>query len=136
MFDLASIDWIAVLLATIALAVLGGVYFGAVVPKPYAVALGREGQPPASGALTYAGPIACSIVIVVASALLMATLDIDSMGDALAFGAIVGVGYLTPMTFTIAINPNFPRPLLYGLINAPYFVVSGLVTAAIVQLLA
>ncbi|WP_256435464.1 hypothetical protein [Aeromicrobium sp. CFBP 8757] len=40
------------------------------------------------------------------------------------------------MAFTIAINPNVPRPMLYGLINAPYFVVSGLVTAVIVQLLA
>jgi hypothetical protein len=135
MFDLASIDWIAVLLATLALAVLGGVYFGAVIPKLYAVALGREGQPPAAGPLTYAGPMVCSAVMAATTALLMATLDVDSMGDALAFGAIVGLGYLTPMTFTIAINPNFPRPLLYGLINAPYFVVSGLVTAAIVQLL-
>lgn len=136
MFDLASIDWIAVLLATLALAVLGGVYFGAAIPKLYAIALGREGQPAPAGPLTYAGPVVANLVMVVASALLMATLGIDSMGDALAFGAIVGVGYLTPMTFVIAINPNFPRPFLYGLINAPYFVVSGLVTAAIVQLLA
>ncbi len=136
MFDLADIDWIAVLLATLAIAVLGGVYFGAVVPKPYAVALGREGQPPASGPLTYAGPIVCSAVMAATTALLMASLDIDTTGDALVFGAIVGIGYLTPMTFTIAINPNFPRPLLYGLINALYFVVSGLVAAAIVQLLA
>ncbi|WP_439657329.1 hypothetical protein ACSHWB_33715 [Lentzea sp. HUAS TT2] len=29
------------------------------------------------------------------------------------------VGHLVAMTFNIAINPNFPHPLRYGLLNAP-----------------
>ena len=31
------------------------------------------------------------------------------------------------MTYQIAINPNFPRPLLYGAINAPYFVLTSVI---------
>ena len=136
MFDvLADINWIAVVLSTIALTALAGIYFGAIIPKLYAVALGRENQPaPEPDALTYAGPMVCNLVIVIASAVLMAALDIASMGDALVFALIVGIGYLVPMTFIIAINPNFPRPLFYGLINAPYFVVGSLITAVIIQL--
>lgn len=38
----------------------------------------------------------------------------------------MGVGYLAAMTFQIAINPVFARPLFYGVINAPYFLVSSL----------
>jgi len=33
------------------------------------------------------------------------------------------------MTFNIAINPNFPHPLRYGLLNAPYFLVGSVVTS-------
>lgn len=36
-------------------------------------------------------------------------------------GLAVRLGSLMPMTFPIAINPMFPRPILYGLLNAPYF---------------
>lgn len=137
MFDvIPEINWIAVAAATIALTVLAGLYFGAIVPKLYLVALGRDGEPaPEAGALTYAGPLACNLIIVIASSALMAALDIDTMGDALTFGAIVGLGYLVPMTFTIAINPNFPRPLYYGLVNAPYFVLGSLMTTAIIELI-
>lgn len=137
MFDvIADINWIAVAVSTIVLTVLAGLYFGAVVPRLYLAALGRADQPaPEAGALTYAGPLVCNLVIVIASSVLMAALGIDSMGDALLFGVIIGVGYLLPMIFTIAINPNFPRPLFYGLLNAPYFVIGSLATAAIIQLI-
>lgn len=36
-------------------------------------------------------------------------------------GLAVGLGFLVPMTFPIAINPRFLRPILYGLLNAPHF---------------
>lgn len=135
MFDvLSTIDWIAVATSTAVLTVLAGLYFGAVVPKLYLAALERAGEPaPDAGALTYAGPLACNLVMVLASATLMAALGVDTVSDALVFGAIVGVGYLVPMTFTIAINPNFPRPLFYGAVNAPYFVIGSLVTALIIE---
>lgn len=135
MFDvLSEIDLIAVAAATAVLTVLAGLYFGAVVPKLYLVALGRADQP-APGALTYAGPLVCNVVMVLASSTLMAALGIETTRDALLLGAIVGAGYLVPMTFTIAINPNIPRPLLYGVVNAPYFVIASVVTAAIVDLI-
>ncbi|WP_410597297.1 hypothetical protein [Amycolatopsis sp. lyj-23] len=33
------------------------------------------------------------------------------------------------MTFNIAINPNFPHPPRYGLLNAPHFLVGGALTS-------
>lgn len=41
-------------------------------------------------------------------------------------GLAVGLGVLVPMTFTIAINPLFPQPILYGLLNAPDFLGANL----------
>ncbi|SEQ17443.1 DUF1761 domain-containing protein [Lentzea albida] len=130
MFAVVSeINWIAVAVSTVVLAGLGAVYFMFVIPRQYASALGREGAPaPERRTIDGIGPLLCTLVNVLTSGLLFAALRITSVGDALTFGVVVGVGYLAAMTFTIAINPNFPHPLRYGLLNAPYFVVGSVLT--------
>ncbi|WP_205471080.1 DUF1761 domain-containing protein [Nocardioides sp. SYSU D00038] len=129
---LGDLSWLAVAVAAVASVVLAGVWFAVVVAKPYAVALGREGAPaPAPTLLTAAGPIVCQLVTVLTTAVLVEALDVTGTGDAVAFGLIVGIGYLAAMTFQIAINPNFPRPLLYGAVNAPFFVVTSVLSAVV-----
>lgn len=133
MFDvLSDVDWLAVLLAAVAATVLAGVYFALIVPKQYVAALGRQDMPAAEQTLVgKVGPAVCIVVTTITSALLIEALDVGSTADALAFGAIVGIGYLTAMAFQIAINPSFPRPLYYGLLNAPYFILSSVLTSVI-----
>jgi len=130
-----DINWIGVVIATVAAAVLGGVYFGALVPKQYLRVLGRDAdQAPAPTVVAMAGPPVCLLLTVLASAVLVAALELTSVGDALVFGLVVGIGYLVAMTFQIAINPNFPHPIRYGVLNAPYFVVVSLVTSLVLVL--
>lgn len=132
---LSDINWLAVLVSTVIFAVLGGVYFTALVAKPYKVALGNEDRDlPKPGTITYVGPLLSSLVLVITSAILLRALDVQSLGDGIAFGLIVGIGYLVAQTVNIAINPNFPRPLLYALINAPYFIVCTVAASAILTL--
>lgn len=132
---LPDINWLAVLVSTVIFAVVGGVYFTALVAKPYRVALGNEDRELAKpGAITYVGPLVSSLVVVITSAVLLRALDVQTLGDAIAFGLIVGIGYLVAQTVNIAINPNFPRPLLYALINAPYFIVCTLAASVILTL--
>lgn len=129
MFANVSVNWWGALVATIVVSLLGGLWFGVVVRKPYAAAVGRDPETPApSGPLFIAGPLVCNIVIILTSAVLFSALRITDVGGALVFGAIVGVGYLVAMTFQIAINPVFARPLSYGLINGPYFLLASLIT--------
>ncbi|WNV85719.1 DUF1761 domain-containing protein [Umezawaea sp. Da 62-37] len=130
MLGTIAVNWWGVLVATVVVTVLAGLYFTVVVAKAYARAVGRAPDAPApSGPLFIAGPMVCNLVTVLASAVLISALGIDTLGDALVFGAIVGLGYLVAMTFQIAINPVFARPLLYGLINGPYFLVASLITS-------
>ena len=129
---LSHVNWLAVLAASVAHFILGGIWFGAVVGKQYAAALGiadRPAQKP--GPLFLAGPFACGAIIVVTTAILLRTLGFATYGDALALGALVGIGYLAPMTVNIAINPLFPRPFYYALLNAPFFIVGSLMSCAI-----
>lgn len=116
--------------------VFGGVYYGALVPKYYAIALGRETMPAAKlDMLTILGPFVCNIVMIVTTAAIMRMIGVVSLADAMSLGLVIGVGYLLAMCMTIAINPNFPKPLYYTMVNAPYFLVSSLVTSAVLFLL-
>ncbi|MGV3619302.1 MAG: DUF1761 domain-containing protein [Archangium sp.] len=131
MFTL-SINWLGVGLSALALQMLGAAWFMGVIPKPYAVALGRTdlaGRKPEP--LFIAGPAVCGLVVTVTNAVLLRALHVTEMRDALVFGLITGVGYLMATVVNVAINPNIPRPLFYGAINAPYFLVSNLVACAI-----
>lgn len=132
---LFDINWLAVIAATIIFAVLGGVYFTAVVARPYKVALGNENRElPRPGPIFIVGPLIASLLVVITTAILLRALAIDTLGDAILFGLVVSIGYLVAQTLTIAINPNFPRPLLYTLINAPYFIVCTVVASIILTL--
>ena len=132
---LTEINWLAVLASTIVFVVLGGVYFTVVIAKPYRVALGNENtELPKPGPIFIVGPMIASLVVVITSAMLLRALGVETLGDGIAFGLIVGIGYLVAQTMTIAINPNFPRPLLYTLINAPYFIVCTLAASVILTL--
>ena len=128
---LTEINWLAVIVAVIPFALLGGLYFTAVIPKQYAAA---TGVPAKQGSLFIVGPLIISLVVVITSAVLLKALDVTAIGDGVAFGLIVGVGYLVAQTFQIAINPAFARPLYYGLINAPYFLVCSVIAAIILTL--
>lgn len=124
------INWLAVAVAVVVSAVLGGVYFGALVGRQYLRVLGRAGQEaPASRTVDAVGPLVCIVLVVLTSAVLVAALELRTVTDAIVFGLVVGLGYLVAMTFQIAINPNFPHPLRYGVLNAPYFLVTSLVTS-------
>jgi hypothetical protein len=129
---LSEINWLGVLLASVANFGLGGVWYMALFKKQYAIALGRDelGDSKPSP-LFIVGPLVCGAVVNVTNAILMRTLKVASYEHALMFGAIVGLGYLVSMTVNIAINPNFPRPFLYSLISGSYFFLGNLIACVI-----
>ncbi|SEP80829.1 Protein of unknown function [Devosia sp. YR412] len=127
----AGIHWLAVVAGTFVFAALGAAYFMAIVPKQYLYVTGRENLPreqqATPGLIFILGPILCGLVNVIADAYFIAALGITHSGDAALLGLIIGLGFLVPMAFNIAINPLFPRPLQYALLNAPYFLVSNII---------
>jgi hypothetical protein len=118
--QLANLNWISVLVAFIAYFLLGALWFTLFFSKPYKISLGRENETLPNKPIFIVGPALCSLVITVASAFLIYALNISSFGDALKFSLLVGIGYLVANTVNIAINPNIPRPILYGIISGAY----------------
>ena len=133
MFDvLGDLNWLGILVGFIALTLLGGLWFAALFPAAYNRSLGRDPKAKApSTPLFLAGPPVTSLIVTVTSAVLFAALGIDSYGDALLFGLIVGLGYLAANTVTIAINPNFPRPLRYAAISGGYHLLGSLIVSTV-----
>jgi hypothetical protein len=133
---LGQISWLGVAAATLATAALGAVWFSALFGKYYTIALGREGQPPFKMTLIFmVGPFLCGFVTCIASAILMQALGVNSIGDGLIFGLIVGLGLLATTTANTGINPNIPRPILYGIISGSYFLVAGVMISLILTIL-
>ena len=119
-----SLNWFGVLLAYVPYFLLGALWFTVLFKKQYAISLGRENEQPQNLAPIFiVGPALCMLVITLTSALLLNALAINSYQGALLFALLVGIGYLVANTVNIAINPNIPRPLLYGAISGAYHLV-------------
>lgn len=89
--------------------------------KQYAISLGKENQLPQKPAPIFIiGPAICSLVITIATALLMHVINVIMVSKALEFSFIIGIGFLVANTINIAINPNMPRPIHYGIISGFY----------------
>lgn len=131
MSQLANLNWISVLVAFIAYFLLGALWFTLFFSKQYKISLGRENETLQNKPIFIVGPALCSLVITIASAVLIYALNISSFGDALKFSLLVGIGYLFANTVNIAINPNIPRPILYGLISGTYHLVGILMVSII-----
>ncbi len=132
---LDHVSILAVLVSAVAVMVLGFVWFAVVFKKQYAVVLGRVGQPDAMGPLFIVGPSICVLITAFTIAYMMSAQGVGSLNEALGFGAIVGVGFLAATAMNMAINPNIPRPIIYGLLSSAYFFVSSVLISALVYLI-
>lgn len=124
MFDVfTSINWIGVLLAFLAYFFLGALWYMLLFSKSYRVSLGRDPNIKTSQSPLYIiGPAVCSLIITITCAILIAALKMSSYTEAIQFILIVSIGYLFTNTVNIAINPNIPRPFLYGVITGTYHI--------------
>ena len=130
--QLANLNWMGVFIAFVAYFLLGALWFTLFFSKPYKISLGRNNETMKPGAIFILGPAICSLVITIASAVFLYALNIQSISGAIEFAAIVGIGYLVANTVNIAINPNIPRPILYGVISGAYHLTGILLVSIIV----
>ena len=125
-----EVSWVGVLAGTIVNFLLGGVWFTVLFAKLYAAALGKENEPKQKPAPIYLiGPLICGWITTFTLAILFRILKIDSLGGAIHIGVLVGFGFLATTTTNTAINPNIPRPLLYGFVSGLFFVVSTILVS-------
>ena len=130
--QLSNLNWISVLIAFVAYFLLGALWFTLFFSKQYKISLGRNANDVLPNKPIFIiGPALCSLVITLASAVLIYALNIGSMGGALEFAMLVGIGYLVANTVNIAINPNMPHPIHYGIISGAYHLL-GIILVSVI----
>ena len=126
------INWIGILAAAFAVMMLGWVWFTVLFARTYAAVLDRPYEPGAKMPPLYiVGPSLCMLVTTIVSAWLMRAVGVVTLGGAIQFGLLIGVGYLGSTAVNMAINPLVPRPLAYGFLSASYFLVASVLISTV-----
>ena len=131
----AAINWLAVAAATLALYVLGGLWYSPALFGPsWRAGVGfvpPNGWKP--GKLLYLAPLAGCFVVTLATALLVTIADAHSATDGVALGLIVGLGYGAAVAGVDATAPSHPRPGTLALIVGAYWTVGLTIVAVILS---
>lgn len=134
MLNFSDFSWIGVITASIASSVLGGLWFTVLFGRAYSAALGQAHDPGAKPApLLIIGPAVWSLVTALSTAVLMASLGMETVSGALGLGLFIGIGFLAATTINTGINPNIPRPMLYGAVSGAYHLAAGLIIALVLS---
>jgi len=134
MFDtVGDLNWLAVILATLAYYLLGALWYTPLFGHSWDTSIGFERPkgyrfPP----IYYVAPLISSFVATVATAVLVYALDIQLLVDAIVLALIVGIGYAASLSFTNAVTPNTPRPLMLGAVTGTYHLVGIIIASAII----
>lgn len=129
---ISAINWLSVLVAFVAYSVLGALWFTLLFKKQYAKSLGKENENLQNSApIFFVGPAICSLLITITCALLIRALGIHTLPAGLEFAAIAGIGFLFSNTVNIAINPNMPKPIPYGIISGMFHLTGMLIVCSI-----
>jgi hypothetical protein len=129
---LNEMNWLAILITTVVFSILGGIWFTLFFGKSYAYSLGQNYDPKERPKpLFIVGPFICGLVTIMSISILVYTLNISSLKEAIILGLVIGLGIMSSTSVNTAINPNIPRPLLYGLISGGYFTLSSILGSII-----
>ncbi|MDB5258670.1 MAG: hypothetical protein JWM14_3365 [Chitinophagaceae bacterium] len=132
--QLTHLNWLSILFAFVAYFMLGYAWYTVLFVRAYKKSLGREHETLPNKPIFIVGPAICTALYTIVSAILIYALNIESISGAMEFSLVVGIGYLLANTINIAINPNMPHPIYYGVITGAYHLV-GISIAAVILVL-
>ena len=138
--DLGGINWLAVIVATLAYFLLGALMFAPQTPIGRAWIKASGYESPTSGAMStnafYLVPLVTCFVSAVATALLAGATGTDTLTEGIVLGLVVGIGYAAVILLnTAAFEFAKPDRWTWGAIDATYHAVGLLLAAIIVALL-
>jgi hypothetical protein len=130
LFDFSGLNWLAILVATIAGFMLGGLWYGPLFGKAWLRAIGKREEDLGSAAI----PLTLSFFTAFVTALLMALLinaigGIKTVVDGALLGLYVGVGFIAAAMASDYAFCRWPKRLF--LIQAGYRVIYSIIMGAI-----
>jgi hypothetical protein len=134
---LTDLNWLAVLVATVAFFALGGLWysnllFGKIWSRAVGWEMDGDEKPPVT---IYLMPLLTCLVTSVAVAMLAEGTGTDTFAEAIALGVVTGLG-LASMALLVTgfFDPKKPQPMAWVAITAGYHLLGILVVSVIVAL--
>src|SRR5687767_11618216 len=124
-----DVNWLAVLAGTVAHQMIGALWYAGLFRKTWLDAMGmtqEQIEEGAGGSSGLAFGAVCSLVSVIALALLMTLVDDVAVSDGITIGAVAGIGFVAASTFMNGFYEQ-KKPILSILFGSYYTV--GLVAA-------
>ncbi|MDX8140868.1 DUF1761 domain-containing protein [Lentzea sp. BCCO 10_0061] len=131
---LGDLNWLAVIVATIAYFALGMVWYAEYAfGRAWQRAAGWDLSPPENtSAVVYAIPLFTCFVITLATAMIGYASKTDNIMEGILLGLVVGVGIALPVRFvTGGYDMTKPAPITFAAIGAGYHVVGLTLAGAI-----
>ncbi|MDQ3576504.1 MAG: DUF1761 domain-containing protein [Actinomycetota bacterium] len=132
---LGDLNWLAVIVATIAFFALGGLWYSNLLfGKQWSAAVGWEATEGDKPPITlYLMPLLTCFISSVAVAILAAATDTDTVGEGLVLGLVTGLG-LAAMALLVTgfFDPKKPQPMVWVAITSAYHIVGLVIVAVIV----
>ena len=94
MLDFAGLNWWAILVATVAAFVLGGIWYGPVFGKAWLAALGKTADDLEPSPTPFVISFFTALLTCIVLAALLKGLAIGTLGGGLTLGALVGIGFI------------------------------------------
>ena len=134
--DLASVNWLAVIVGTLVYFFLGALWYSPVLfAKPWQAAIGwDESRPqPQTNPMTYVVPLVLYLVAGIAMAILAGAIGVSGIGDGITLGLLTGIGFALPMVGVEAtFDPNKPKPLAWFGITVAYHLIGFVILAVVI----
>ncbi len=132
-FDMAQVNWLAVLVAGVAAFVVGGVWYGALFAKAWMNIHSYSADDPKfkkGVAMTYGGWFVLELIMALVIAILAINLSIADIGAGAMLGGALWIGVAVP--FQLSDHLAHKRPMQAGIIDIGYSLATLVVIGAII----
>lgn len=130
----AQLNWLAIILATLAYYALGAAWFTPLFGRTWDRAIGyRRAEGSRFGLDYYLVPLATSALVSLALAVVLASISPSGIGEALLVGTVIGVGIAAAISINNALTPHTPHPYLHGAVTGGYHLTGILAASAIIS---
>ncbi len=94
MLEFTGLNWLAILVATVAGFALGGIWYGPLFGDTWLAALGKTADQIQPSPTPFIISFFTSLITAVVLALLINALNISTLGDGVVIGLLVGIGFI------------------------------------------
>jgi hypothetical protein len=137
MSTLSEINWLAVVVGTIAYWVFCGIWHRPFVfGKKWEQAMGFD-RPEnwKETNISFIVPLISCFVTSIAVAVLLKLTDVNSITNALTVGLLTGIGFATAVVFTTVVIPTMKKPLVFGAITGTAHALGIVIATLIIYLI-